>query len=99
MITIKHSVANSTRVLKYDEPISPGDFFGIGHLIQSLYDDPTISIEGNIDGASVAIDRDGLFDEEDEAPLYDSYSFIKGDGYESDIDKWTFNASEVAFFL
>lgn len=98
-ITINHKVGNNTEILEYAEPIAPETFFGIGKLIQSLYNDPLVEIDGNLDGVSSAIDRDGIFDEEDGSPIYDSYSFVKGDGYESDIETWTFRASEVAFFL
>ena len=98
-ITINHKVGNNTEILEYAEPIAPEMFFGIGKLIHSLYDDPSIEIDGNLDGVTSAIGRDGLFDEEDWGPLYDTYSFTKGDGDESDTETWTFGASEVAFFL
>ena len=98
-ITINHKVGNNTEVFKYTEPFPTETFFGIGRLIQSLYDDPSVQIDGNLDGVSSPIGRDDLFDVEDGGPIYDSYSFSKGDGYDSDIETWTFGASEVAFFL
>lgn len=98
-ITINHKVGNNTDVRKYAEPIPTETFFGIGKLIQSLYDDPLVQIDGNLDGVSIAIGRDDLFDVEDGGPIYGSYSFSKGDGYESEIETWTFGASEVAFFI
>ena len=98
-ITITHKVGNDTKVLKYDQPIAPEILFGIGRLIQSLYDDPSVRIYGTLDGVTSAIGRDGLFDEEDWGPLYDTYSFTKCDGDGPEVETWTFGESEVSFFL
>ena len=65
--------------------------------IENLWNNNDAMLIGFGDGYSEIIDRDQAVDE-DGKPIFDSYAFIIGNGYDEDIRMWKFSADDIEAF-
>lgn len=65
--------------------------------IKALWNNNDATLVGFGDDYEETIDRDQAVDE-DGKPIFDSYAFIVGDGFEEDMRMWEFSADEIEAF-